>query len=98
MGHNILNKMDGVEKISYSAEEMRAKANLQVALMLLLLGDGATTEEKDNWINTNSEKFRIIFEERKSDPEFLRRSTEEPQNLAQELVKEFWPESLKRVA
>lgn len=72
---------------------MKAKALLQKEIILYLLGENSTQEERMKWIEASSSVFRNYFDARKDDREFISIAINAPKSLAMEVAHEVFPGS-----
>ncbi|TAL49102.1 hypothetical protein EPN83_02400 [Patescibacteria group bacterium] len=73
----------------YSAETMHLKAGIQCGVMEKFIGSDASSESRVQWIEENSEKFRLLFNRRKSEPKFLERCAQNLEEVVDEFVREL---------
>lgn len=78
-------------EIKYSKELLRLKIDVQLAVMMLFLGDNIHNQEMaDKWITDYSSKFREIFERRiLKESDFLNKCESDKEEVVRKIFEEL---------
>jgi len=78
-----------IEPIQYTREIFATKMSIQRGVIETFLGKASSTEFKDQWINSYSNKFRKLFEKKMLDESFLEKAKSNLEATIEEFVIEL---------